>query len=95
MAFSHESGIHAKCTLADTLAFQPFDGREVGRESFRNLFGKHSGTGALRHFLKERHLPADDPSIILLKDRISKLARQNKRNVSPAEIMEYYRKFGS
>ncbi|MDR1525336.1 MAG: homocitrate synthase, partial [Tannerella sp.] len=51
MAFSHESGIHAKCTLADTLSFQPFDGRDVGRESFRTLFGKHSGTGALRHFL--------------------------------------------
>ncbi|MDR2691818.1 MAG: homocitrate synthase [Dysgonamonadaceae bacterium] len=91
MAFSHESGIHAAGTLVDTLAFQPFDGREVGRESFRNLFGKHSGRGMLCRFLKEHNLPADEHCIAGLKQRIADIARKNKRNVSPAEIVECYR----
>jgi homocitrate synthase NifV len=88
-AFSHESGIHAKCTLARTLAFQPLDGRDVGREeSFRNLFGKHSGAGALRHFLEEQHLPpVDNASISLLKRKIRLLAQQNKRNLLTPEII--------
>ena len=90
MAFSHESGIHAASTLVDTLAFQPFDGREVGRESFRNLFGKHSGRGVLRQFLKEQNLPADKHRVADLKKKIAGMAQQNKRNIFPAEIVECY-----
>ncbi|MDR2680721.1 MAG: homocitrate synthase [Tannerella sp.] len=90
MVFSHESGIHAKCTLTDTLAFQAFDGREVGRESFRNLFGKHSGRGVLRNFLHRQNLPADEFLIAALKDNINVLAQQNKRNLSPFEVMKCY-----
>ncbi|MDR0733092.1 MAG: homocitrate synthase [Dysgonamonadaceae bacterium] len=91
MAFSHESGIHAAGTLVDTLAFQAFDGKEVGRESFRNLFGKHSGRTALRRFLEEQNLPADECRIAALKKKIADMAGQNRRNVSPAEIVEYYK----
>ncbi|MDR1864511.1 MAG: homocitrate synthase [Bacteroidales bacterium] len=91
MAFSHESGIHAKCTLVNTLAFQPFDGKETGRESSRNLFGKHSGKGALRAFLKEQNISADECRISDLKKKIGSMAQQNKRNIAPFEIMEYYR----
>lgn len=91
MAFSHESGIHAAGTLVDTLAFQPLDGREVGRESFRNLFGKHSGRGMLCRLLKEHSLPADEHCIAGLKKKIADMAGQNKRNISPAEIVECYR----
>lgn len=90
MAFSHESGIHAGCTLVERLAFQPFDGGEVGRESFRNLFGKHSGRGMLRRFLEERNLPADEHRVAGLKKKIADIAQRNKRNISPAEIAEYY-----
>jgi homocitrate synthase NifV len=91
MAFSHESGIHAGCTLADMLAFQPLDGRELGRESFRNLFGKHSGRGMLRRFLAELGLPADRGCVEDLRKKIARTARQNKRNIFPAEIVEYYK----
>ncbi|MDR0768774.1 MAG: homocitrate synthase [Dysgonamonadaceae bacterium] len=93
MAFSHESGIHAAGTLVHTLAFQPFDGREAGRESFRNLFGKHSGRGMLDSFLKEQNLPADEHCVTGLKKKIADIARQNKRNVSPAEIVELFREY--
>jgi homocitrate synthase NifV len=41
-ALSHESGIHVRGTIADTLAFQAFDGKTIGRESHEICFGKHS-----------------------------------------------------
>jgi homocitrate synthase NifV len=90
MAFSHESGIHAAGALVDTLAFLPFDGREVGRESFRNLFGTHSGRGMLRYFLKEQNLPVNERRVAGLKKKIADIARRNKRNILPDEILEYY-----
>ena len=91
MAFSHESGIHAGCTLVDTLAFQPFDGKEVGRESYRNLFGKHSGRKMLCHLLQTQNLPVDKCSVTGLKQRVADMAQRNRRNILPSEIVEYYR----
>jgi homocitrate synthase NifV len=91
MAFSHESGIHAGCTLVDTLAFQPFDGKEAGRESYRNLFGKHSGRKMLCHFLQTQNLPVDKRRITGLKERVADMAQRNRRNIFPAEIVECYR----
>ncbi|MDR2139533.1 MAG: homocitrate synthase [Tannerella sp.] len=86
MAFSHESGIHAKATLADTLAFQAFDGKRVGRESFRTLFGKHSGRGAVGELLKAHHRKVSDEQISCLTEQIRQSAQTNKRSVSPPEI---------
>ncbi|MDR3193776.1 MAG: homocitrate synthase [Tannerella sp.] len=87
MAFSHESGIHAKATLVDTTAFQAFDGRLAGRESFRNLFGAHSGSGALRDLLQAYRQPADEKQISRLLLYIRQTAQKNKQTVSPAEIV--------
>ncbi|MDR3261114.1 MAG: homocitrate synthase [Tannerella sp.] len=86
MAFSHESGIHAKATLVNTTAFQAFDGRLVGRESARNLFGKHSGKGAVMDLLKARHLAVSEEQIPRLMKRIHATAQKNKRVIYPAEV---------
>lgn len=87
MAFSHESGIHTRASLSDVVAFQPFDGMLVGRESSRNLFGKHSGKGAVVHFLKKQNIQVDEPELSLLMNKIHQIAQKNKRNVYPLEIM--------
>ncbi|MDR2764646.1 MAG: homocitrate synthase [Tannerella sp.] len=86
MAFSHESGIHAKAMLTDAAAFQAFDGKLVGRESFRTLFGKHSGRGAVRDLLKAYHLTVSDEQIPRLMGQIRQSAQKNKRSVSPLEV---------
>jgi len=87
MAFSHESGIHTRASLSDVIAFQPFDGALVGRESSLNFFGKHSGKGAVVHFLKERNIQVDEPELSFLMKKIHQIAQKNKRNVYPSEIM--------
>ncbi|MDR1938497.1 MAG: homocitrate synthase [Tannerellaceae bacterium] len=63
MVFSHESGIHAKATLAHTTAYQAFDGERVGRESSRILFGKHSGKGALIALLKKYNIQINEEEL--------------------------------
>jgi homocitrate synthase NifV len=90
MVFSHESGIHAKSELSEITAFQAFDGSLIGRESSRNLFGKHSGSGALTHFLSENNLTVTAAQLLLLIKKVGKIARQKKRSVLPSEIINEY-----
>jgi homocitrate synthase NifV len=90
LAFSHESGIHAKCVIHDPISFQPFDGKIVGRESSSNVFGKHSGSASVRNFLKERNLEINDLQLIALLGKIKNIAQKNKRCVVPTEIVKEY-----
>jgi homocitrate synthase NifV len=90
MAFSHESGIHVKGALFEPTAFQAFDGKLVGRESTRNLYGKHSGSSALIHFLEENNITVVSAQLPLLIKKICRIAQQKKRNVFPSEIINAY-----
>lgn len=90
MAFSHESGIHAKSSLVNTLSFQAFDGKLIGRESSQNLFGKHSGKGAVIDFLNKQHVVVDNTKIDKLMAMIHQMAQAYRRNIYGAEIMKAY-----
>ncbi|MDR1981312.1 MAG: homocitrate synthase [Tannerellaceae bacterium] len=90
MVFSHESGIHAKSALADIRSFQAFDGRSVGRESSRTLFGKHSGKGAVADFLHQQNMEVTDREVRLLTAKIRDMAQACKRNIYPEEILMAY-----
>lgn len=90
MAFSHESGIHAKSTIKNPIAFQAFDGKIIGRESYQNRFGKHSGSGALQHFLNECNVVCDDDRLALLKKKIFSFSQQNKREMFPKEVFDAF-----
>jgi homocitrate synthase NifV len=87
MVFSHESGIHAKCSAVDICSFQAFDGKLVGRESSRNVFGTHSGKGAVIDFLSKQNIETDNIKIDELVSEIRHKSRKYKRNVHPAEIL--------
>ncbi|MFV0417824.1 MAG: homocitrate synthase [Dysgonomonas sp.] len=90
MAFSHESGIHAKSSLINTNAFQAFDGELIGRESSRNLFGKHSGKGAVIDFLDKQHVAIDNTKIDRLMAIIHQMAQTYRRNIYGTEIIAAY-----
>ncbi|MDR1722366.1 MAG: homocitrate synthase [Tannerella sp.] len=87
MAFSHESGIHAKATINDPLAYQPFVGSKVGRENFLTLFGQHSGLGVLKNFLEQHNISINDREIKELQTKISEISLKHRRNVSSQEIL--------
>jgi homocitrate synthase NifV len=86
-AYSHESGIHAQGTLSGATVFQAFDGRQAGRESSRNLFGKHSGRTALAALLENRGLSFDPESLDALLSRIKQTATAEKRALSEEEVL--------
>lgn len=90
LAFSHESGVHAKCTIKDPVAFQAFDGKLVGRETSSNVFGKHSGKASVKHFLEERNLKINESQLNILLTQIRGMAQRNKRCVMPSEILGMY-----
>lgn len=90
MAFAHESGIHAQGTLRDVKAFQPFDGKLVGRESAHNVFGKHSGKTAVLHFFQQRNLPLDGTTLEQVLNGIHQLSSGLKRNLSVSEMLSVY-----
>ncbi len=90
MAFAHESGIHAQGTLHDVQAFQPFDGKLVGRESAHNVFGKHSGKTAVLHFFSQRNLSLDNSDLESVVNKIHQLSIRLKRNLSVSELLTVY-----
>jgi len=90
MVFAHESGIHAQGTLHDVQAFQPFDGKLVGRESAHNVFGKHSGKTAVLHFFSQRNLSLDNADLERVVNKIHQLSIRLKRNLSVSEMLSVY-----
>ncbi len=90
MVFAHESGIHAQGTLHDVQAFQPFDGKLVGRESAHNVFGKHSGKTAVLHFFSQRNLSLDNADLESVVNKIHQLSIRLKRNLSVNELLTVY-----
>lgn len=89
-AVSHESGIHTRAVLSDILAFQPFDGNIIGRESYSILFGKHSGKGAVIDLLKKRSIEIEENKIPLLIKKIRNIANVLRRSLSPEEVVDLY-----
>ncbi|MDP4202595.1 MAG: homocitrate synthase [Bacteroidota bacterium] len=90
MVFAHESGIHAQGTLHDVQAFQPFDGKLVGRESAHNVFGKHSGKTAVLHFFSQRNLSLNNADLDCVVSKIHQLSIHLKRNLSVNEMLTVY-----
>jgi homocitrate synthase NifV len=90
MVFAHESGIHAQGTLRNAQAFQPFDGKLVGRESAHNVFGKHSGKAAIIHFFNQRNLFLDNNDLDLIINKIHQVSIHLKRNLSVSEMLNVY-----
>lgn len=90
LVFAHESGIHAQGTLRDVRAFQPFDGKLVGRESAHNVFGKHSGKMAVLHFFSQRNLSLNNADLDCVVSKIHQLSIHLKRNLSVNEMLTVY-----
>jgi len=86
-ACSHESGIHAMGTIADTVAFQAFNGADAGRNTTEILFGKHSGKNAIVNLLKKNQLPTTPEFVARLLCQIKALAARKQRSLTETDIL--------
>ncbi|RCX21587.1 homocitrate synthase NifV [Fontibacillus phaseoli] len=89
MVYSHESGIHVDGLAKCRESYQSFDPLELGREHVIVL-GTHSGRSAIRHVLAREGIVVDVHTSEKLLRRVHRLAREQKRNVNPQELLEWW-----
>lgn len=93
MCFTHESGIHTRSLMVDPLAYQPFHPEEIGRE-MKFIFGKHSGSAAIKAFLSQQKLFYTDRMIEILIGDLKNSIRFSSSGYSEECILElYHQKF--
>ncbi|WP_334076726.1 homocysteine methyltransferase [Paenibacillus sanfengchensis] len=92
MIFSHESGIHVDGLAKNPETYQSFDPLELGREH-RIVLGTHSGKSSLRHVLAGKGIVADALTSEKLLRRVHRQAREQKRNVEPEELLQWWEEF--
>jgi homocitrate synthase NifV len=93
MCFTHESGIHTRSLTVDPLAYQPFHPEEIGREMCL-VYGKHSGSAAIRSLLKTKKLFHTDSIVEIILNEIKQNIRYSSTGYSGNEVLEiYHQKF--
>ncbi len=93
MAFTHESGIHTRSLLVDPLAYQPFRPEEIGRE-MKFIFGKHSGSAAIKALLNHQKLFYTDKMIEILVSDLKNNTKFSSAGCSEQALLElYHQKF--
>ena len=91
-AFRHESGIHVDGLLKNSETYTVVDPKEVGRDS-SFVLGKHTGTQAILHLLRQRGVEANEEELreILRRIKERKTAKGKMEiNRMAKEIGEYY-----
>jgi homocitrate synthase NifV len=84
--FSHESGLHADGVLKDPRNYEGFDPAEVGL-SRHMVLGKHSGSHALLHRLRQLGFEADRLEAADLLERVRSISQRNKRPLNDGELL--------
>jgi len=92
MCFTHESGIHTRSLLVNSLAYQPFDPSEIGRE-MRFVYGKHSGSTAIRSVLKQVGIPVSQRQLQLFIDFLKSKHQFSNHGISEIELVELFTVF--
>lgn len=78
MICRHESGIHCRSLVKDELSYQAFNPKDFGRET-ELVFGKHSGSGGLNHFLCSKGILISKEQLHETMFRMKELARKAKK----------------
>jgi homocitrate synthase NifV len=85
--FHHESGIHTDGILKSPALYEAFSPEEVGAER-KIIIGKHCGTAAILHTLRQLGLTVDPEFAACLLPRIRAKAVQAKRPLLTDELQE-------
>jgi len=78
MICRHESGIHCRSLVKDEMSYQAFSPELFGRKT-ELVFGKHSGSGGLNHFLKTKGVFLAKEQLAEAIDKMKETALRAKR----------------
>lgn len=91
MCFTHESGIHTRSLLINELSYQPFKAEETGGE-IKFLFGKHSGSAAIKSVLLNNKIELKPTELNKLVHEIKRISMFSSGGLSSDDIMHLYHK---
>jgi len=94
-ALSHESGIHTRFLLSDRNTYQLIEANKIGLEEVGFVYGKHTGSYALRILLERENIFVSEVSVSVLLDRIKQIAVANKQGLSEIEVIRLAQKLFS
>ena len=92
MICRHESGIHCRSLVKDQLSYQAFNPVDFGRKT-ELVIGKHSGSGALNHFLKSRGISISKEQLIDTLFRMKDTAKRTKKALDFEEALMLLKSF--
>lgn len=85
LVFSHESGIHCRSLKENPLSYQPFNPKDIGRDT-ELVIGKHSGVGAVNELLEKQNIFLPKNELIPLVAKIKAASAQLKRDLHFSEV---------
>ncbi len=86
MICRHESGIHCRSLVNDELSYQAFSPQDFGRET-ELVFGKHSGSGGLSHFLRSKGVLISKEQLSDTVLRMKEVAQKAKKTMDFEEVL--------
>jgi homocitrate synthase NifV len=86
MICRHESGIHCRSLVKDELSYQAFNPAVFGRET-ELVFGKHSGSGGLNHFLRSKGILISKKQLHETMFRMKDAAQKAKKTFGFEEVL--------
>ncbi|MGD9931827.1 MAG: hypothetical protein AB7U05_17545 [Mangrovibacterium sp.] len=89
MICRHESGIHCRSLVKDELSYQAFNPADFGRET-ELVFGTHSGSGGLNHFLKSKGIFISRNQLNDTVNRMKDAAKRAKRTLNYEEALTLF-----
>ncbi len=89
--FQHESGIHCNALLKHPLTYQPFMPRDIGKDNYELVIGKHSGSASIQHVLSTEGITVDRNQARMLLSNVRLAADRKKSELSVAELVTIYK----
>jgi len=84
-AFAHKAGIHQDGLLKDARTYEIITPRSVGAPGIRFILGKHSGSSAIKDYIKKTGYMVDEEQLNDITARFKEMADLRK-NISPADL---------
>ena len=88
--FQHESGIHCNALLRNPLSYQPFLPREIGKDKYELVIGKHSGSASIQHALSTRGININREQASKMLSNVRLAANRKKSGLSSTELVNIY-----
>jgi homocitrate synthase NifV len=86
-ALSHESGIHTRFLLLDRNTYQLIAANKIGFDETEFVYGKHTGSYALRILLQRENILDAKVSVSALLEQVKLMAVARKQGISEKEVI--------